>query len=556
MSSSVSAKFFEKKIGSQTPTRTNYVDEGLSSIIDFNEADNVFKIFGINLFPWQKEILRRSLLLDDKNNFKYFNVGLSVPRQNGKTEILVARMIIGMVLLNEDLQYSSYRASSANAIFSRVLDILENCDKSGRVFFRELPTRKTNNKIIVCKDPKTGKKIGSVRFSTRGGGTGRGESFKVMLFDEAQDLNSAENASYQNTLASFKNAQAYYFGTPPSFEVASSRGTTSGVADGKFFTNLREEALAGRSKNTLWSEWSVSKIVSKTLPEYWYTCNPSLNLDMGRGRGLTERFFEGSTGTDENFCVENLGFWSSQDRLSLINIGRWRDQAIEDFVVRERFVENCKIAVSVKSALDDSSIAVVLASRNSDNEIFVEVLSVFSMEQRWRDECYNIVKPFLSNGSCKKIVIDGSSAQQAFKEMLARDGRWRENGNKFSQGKVKMASSQDVVKACSGLVNGIIEKTIFHLDDENVDELIQDLGKRSFKTSGYGFLSISGKTEAFIAEAIALAAESTQVVREISMSDIYNNNNNNSNNRVKNNYISLGGNVRRLGGGNRDGLFN
>ena len=68
---------------------------------DTTKAELLFELleeYGMTFLPWQKLVLERWLAEDDEGRFVNLDCGLSVPRQNGKTEILVARIIYGIIL--------------------------------------------------------------------------------------------------------------------------------------------------------------------------------------------------------------------------------------------------------------------------------------------------------------------------------------------------------------------------------------------------------------------------------------------------------------------------
>ena len=67
---------------------------------DTTKAELLFELleeYGMTFLPWQKLVLRRWLAEDENGNFTNLDCGLSVARQNGKTEIIVARIIYGII---------------------------------------------------------------------------------------------------------------------------------------------------------------------------------------------------------------------------------------------------------------------------------------------------------------------------------------------------------------------------------------------------------------------------------------------------------------------------
>ena len=84
-----------KRYGNQNPRIDIYKDG------DIWLADKVIQLleyYGIKLLKWQKMVLYKWMAVeqDDDGNWKWVNpeAGLLVPRQNGKLELLIARIIL------------------------------------------------------------------------------------------------------------------------------------------------------------------------------------------------------------------------------------------------------------------------------------------------------------------------------------------------------------------------------------------------------------------------------------------------------------------------------
>lgn len=98
----------KRRRGNQKP-RLDYYING-----DIWLADKTIRLlehYGIKLLPWQKLVLYRWLAVveDEDGSWKWANpdCGLLVPRQNGKSELFIARIIGGMVFLGEALIYTA-----------------------------------------------------------------------------------------------------------------------------------------------------------------------------------------------------------------------------------------------------------------------------------------------------------------------------------------------------------------------------------------------------------------------------------------------------------------
>lgn len=488
--------------GSVKPSRSVYV-KGLPSFYDHSAVKVRLSQTGVNLLEWQEFVLSNALSIEN-GGLKYRNIGISVPRQNGKSEIIIARAIVGLIFLKDEMVYSSYREDSANDIFKRVLNALKNSPSSIKAYFPFLPSEKVKEKTITSIDPHTGKKLGHLRFITRKGGSGRGMSESLIFIDEAQDLTAGENAAITAATATFTNSQVWYFGTPEPAESGSSLGNT-GKGGSSMFGEVRRKILKNESKNSFWAEWGVQKMVPPTDVDAWYVSNPSLGYIFKQGRGITEEFLSSRMMDDASFAVEHLGFWSEQEKNSAIEITKWNDLVIEGEKLSA--FKGGKVSLAIKSDPDERFIEIVAAIRKTGTkEVFVEVMKVVSMDGAWESQVWDFITPYISSNSCKSIIIDGHLAKSQIKSMLIQNGKWRIGGNNFRQGKIQFAAPSDLSLACSLLLGSVNESNVFHSGQTNLDIAVADVQKRMFRSgSGYGFSSISGKTSASLVETAAMA---------------------------------------------------
>lgn len=500
-----------KRKGSQTPTKIVKAEEDLPSIYDNPVVKNRLAEMGVGLLEWQNFILRNALSF--KNGALYYkNVCLSVSRQNGKTQIIIARGFIGLIFLGEKMVYSSYREESANEIFYRFLDLIENAPLEIQKYFPFLPSRKSKEKIIRSVDPITGKVLGQIRFLTRKGGAGRGLSETVIFIDEAQNLTEGENDSLSGTIATFKSGQIYYFGTPPPVESSASLGTSSQKNEKySVFGKIRAKILNKEIKYSFWAEWGIEKMVPKTDRNAWYRTNPSLGFHFDAGKGLSEEYLASRVSDDISFAVEHLGFWSSQEKNAVIDATIWEDLKLSKDDILS--FKSGKVSLALKSNTTDSKLFAVAAIRKrGSKEIFVEVMKVFDLTLAWENELWDFLAGYVSSNKCSKIIIDGSAASAQIKNILIHNRKWIPSGNRYAQGKVSFAAPSDLSLACAQLVGSVKEKNIFHSGQKLLDSAVFDAGKRVFRSgSGFGFYSISLKTDAAVVEAVALAfAESSK----------------------------------------------
>lgn len=101
------------RYGSQKPRIDIYRDG------DIDLAERTIKLlehYGDRPFPWQRDTLYRWMAQNEDGSWANDNCGLSVARQNGKTWLLRARIIGGMIFLGENLVYTAHQGTTVDEI--------------------------------------------------------------------------------------------------------------------------------------------------------------------------------------------------------------------------------------------------------------------------------------------------------------------------------------------------------------------------------------------------------------------------------------------------------
>ena len=505
----------KRLIGRQTPTFEvkNAEEEGYSIldevIVGFLEACGLF------LFEWQKRILD-TWLTKGPDGWLYALLALSVPRRNGKSEVIVAYILVKTILYGERTAYTSYLNSSMMAVFKRIRDLINAPNKYGKFLrsFFDLPFKKGNvysgPGILTGKGGETiqTKEGGTCVFMTRGGGAGRGEGFDNLIFDEAQELDTKDVEILVPT-ADSSNLQIIYAGTPESI-----------ISTNNIFSTLREDIIRGDYANSVWSEWAVSKIERKYNKRAWYTANPSLGLiSTGRG-GLSEKTIQAKfILSDEQFAVEILGYWKKQNASAMIDISTWEYlEAKEPMPTASE-----KIAIGIRFSMDGNSYSISIASQDDNRKTFVETLSDGKTEgpvkdivgiagepvqyENWEHYIEDVVVPIIKSKKCVSVFVDGKPHIAELQILLAKHRLWDTAKQSSKQGKITFVRTQDIVAANSFFVDAVKKEEIEHSKDEVLDRAVQDAGRREIRgsTGGFGFLSNSGAVEMSILESTVLA---------------------------------------------------
>ena len=180
------------------------------------DAIKAVRVGGTILDPWQADILEDWLARTASKRWSCPTCGGSVPRQNGKTLLLQARMEAGMLLFNEQIIYTAHLQKTATETFEEMKDFFESPKIKKYVAQDGIKSALGREQIIL----KTGARV---KFLARTRSGGRGQHGDLLIFDEAQELDSTAQASFLPAISASLNPQTIYTGTPPD------PGSTGGV---------------------------------------------------------------------------------------------------------------------------------------------------------------------------------------------------------------------------------------------------------------------------------------------------------------------------------------
>ena len=274
---------------------------------DGPDAEALLAVVGLILDPWQSGVLCDWMGRDAAGRWAASSCGGSVPRQNGKTLVLQGRAIAGMVLLNENVVYTSHLQKTSTETFSEMRDIFEH--PKLKPYVKDIRNALGREEIIL----KSGARI---KFLARTRNGGRGQHGDLLIFDEAQELDETAQESFLPAISASRNPQTIYIGTPPGPDVT-----------GTVFRNFRERALQKSSRRIAWFEYSVQEIGDVKDPKRWAKTNPAL----GRRMLLSTIEGEAEQMAPDSFARERLGWWSPKptEHAEYILIGPLRQRRAE-----------------------------------------------------------------------------------------------------------------------------------------------------------------------------------------------------------------------------------
>lgn len=427
-----------KRKGNQNPTQSLILSTKRS---DYKEAIELYEKSKRKAQKWQKNLLKAILSKTSKGLWQHTKFGYSLPRRNGKNEVIVIRELFALKN-NEKVLHTAHRTTTSHSAWERLTSIL---DKNG-IPYNSL--RASGREMVEVSGG------GRVDFRTRSSKGGLGEGFDLLIIDEAQEYTDDQESALKYVVTDSKNPQTIFCGTPP-----------TPVSSGTVFTNLRNNALNQETKNTGWAEWSVLEQTNPRDIESWYLTNPSL------GTVFTERSVEDEIGTDEiDFNIQRLGLWIKYNQKSAISETDWGLLKVNKVPKLKG-----KLFAGIKYGADGTNVAMSIAVKTEDERIFVESIDC----QTVRNGNLWIIN-FLKNADVAEVVIDGQSGQKIlFDEILENKLR-----------KPILPTVKEVVVANSMWEQGIFQKTICHKDQPSLTKVATNCEKRFIGVSGgFGYKS-------------------------------------------------------------------
>jgi len=449
----------EKRIGSQEPT----IHIALPySVSDGQEAIDLYELTGRKALEWQKIIVKDILARNKNGLWAHIRYGYEVPRQNGKGEILAIRELYGLAI-GERILHTAHLVQTAHKAFERLQMMLDSLG----IGYKSIKAK--GQELIEITDG------GRVEFRTRTAKGGLGESYDLVIIDEAQEYQTEHETALQYVISASQNPQLIMTGTPP-----------TPVSSGTVFRDYRDDVIAGIKKESGWAEWSVAEMSDIHDRDLWYRVNPSLGIR------LSERTVEGEIGETDakkiDFNIQRLGLWIRENQQSVISKGDW-DRTLVDKLPDL----TGKMHVGIKYARTGESVSVAIAIKTKDGRIFTEVQNRI-MVRDGIDWIMNFLKK--TKSKTNKVVVDGANGQKIIEDAMKKQ-------------KLKgciLPRVADVIKANAMFEKLLYEGKICRMEQPSLTQVATNCQKRTIgNNGGFGYQAIYDNMDISLMDSMILA---------------------------------------------------
>lgn len=461
----------EPRMGRQTPTQSVVLPYEHTLGV---EAIDLYNTSGRTALEWQRLLVADIMATDENGLWVHQKFGYSVPRRNGKNEIVAMREFWGLVN-GEIICHTAHRTTTSSSAWKRLTKILTASGyvELGRKKKDEIPPEKS----FRCNKQHGLENIvltngGQIDFRTRTANGGLGEGFDLLIIDEAQEYTDDQEAALIYTVSDSKNPQTIFCGTPPT---ATSSGTV--------FVNMRASCLAGGAYDTGWAEWSIpAKTDDVYNTELWYETNPSM------GAHLDERKIRSEIKPKEliDFNIQRLGVWLTYNQKSEVSETEW--MALKAEVLPK---VKGRLFVGIKFGADGQNTSMSIALKAGD-KIFVEAIDCQSQRSGngW-------LISFLQDADVQAVVIDGKSGTELFLD-------------ECKEAKVKpkpmVVKTGEVCTASTMFIQALAKQAIVHMGQPSLTQSVCNCERRAIGTQGgYSFKSMREGVDVSLMESMVLA---------------------------------------------------
>lgn len=450
----------EKRIGRQEPTThvaLPYSDTG------GQEAVDLYELTGRTALKWQMILTSDILARNEDGQWTHSRYGYSVPRQNGKGEILAIRELYALAS-GERVIHTAHLVQTSHKAFERLCKLLDNLG----IDYRSIKAK--GQELIEIKYG------GRVEFRTRTATGALGESYDVLIVDEAQEYKIDQESALTYVISASQNPQTIMCGTPP-----------TPVSSGTVFRDFRDNVLAGELPDCGWAEWATGSMSDPNDRDLWYETNPSLGIR------IKERTVAAEIGKTEDktidFNIQRLGLWIRENQKSAILAEDWERTLITSIPKLKG-----RMNVGVKYQKDGDTVSVAIGIKTEDGRIFTEVVNRLKV----RDGIDWIIK-FLkkSKDRLNKVIIDGASGQQILADAMKAE---RIKGEVFP-------TVKQIVNAYALFEKNIFEAKLCRMEQPALTAVVTNCEKRRIGSSGgFGYQAMYADMDDSLLDAVVLAS--------------------------------------------------
>ncbi len=441
---------------------------------------DLFRNYGVKMYESQEYEMRIFLARNEDGSFAATTVCISKPRQNGKSFGVRFYAIYEAAIEGKKVLYTAHRGKTVRKMFKFMKAFI----KAHEDFQEVLEAGELGIYSAAGTEGIYFNNGGCIEFATRTAGGARGESYDIIIADEAQELTDDELEALEPTTFASESAdpQMIFLGTPPGPK-----------CPGTVFRNMHDRAHTGQTESIWWMEWAVEDIGDPFDAERWYETNPALGIRIKEKslRSAAEKM------SPDGFARECLGWWNpvhvSEIRPAL-DQRAWHQLAVS--TSPDPSAEGAKTCYGIKFSLDGQRGALAVCVRPKEGPVHVEIVFLRS--------CARGVKFYAGwlarrMSKASEVLIDGRSQSDALKQRLKEQG--------VPKSAYKTATPDELIAACATFSGAVDSGDLTHFRQPGLDASAACPQRKIGKSGGWAFDSAEDLDPIAI-EACALAYRS------------------------------------------------
>lgn len=397
---------------------------------------------GLGLDPWQADIARVTWAMTEDGQLASEVVGMSIPRQSGKTYLVAAMMLAYAVkTAGVTIVWTAHHGTVMMETFASLKSLVGEGSPAAP-YVRKIYSGAENRSILLANGSR-------IVMKAREYGALRGVAkVNVLVLDEAQILTESALSDMLPTQNVAEHPLTIMMGTPPKPR-----------DPGEVFTQQRNQALDAEKRGeplelATWIEFSADEDAETDDKQQWRKANPSyphrtpLRAVSKLRRALSE----------DHFRREALGIWDDRSTPAVIPPAVW--ETLKD----EASTPSAKLVLGVDVSPDREVASVSLAGVRTDELVHVELYEsrqgVAWLVDWIAARC--LVNPIAA------VVVDAKSPAASLIPALKR-----------AKVRVVTTNTDDMANACAEFYDACLDGELRHTGQVQLTRSLNSARKRS-----------------------------------------------------------------------------
>jgi phage terminase large subunit-like protein len=446
------------KTGSSTPRLSEYAraftfPTGITKTV-WTRVEAKGRELGLGFDWWQSQF--GTVCLGYDANGKYVatvgGIGMSIPRQVGKTYFVLAMLLI-LCILFPGLQvvWTAHHLRTSTKTFTTLRGLCRR--KKIAPHIRAMRAANGEQQVEFVNGSM-------IMFGARSQGFGRGfDEIDVEVFDEAQILDTKaleDMIAATNQARNPHGALVFFMGTPPREKDPS-----------EAFETRRNKALKGKSPKAIWLEIGADPKSDPNDQSQWPLMNPS--FPKRTPPESLERLRE-MLNDDDSWNREGRGIWDEDtEGTGAIDVAAWKTHA------GKLVAPVGAVVLAVDTSLDRKLTALLAVGGGADGIAQVRVVRS-AAGSMWAPPL--VVRVCREHPEVEAIVIDDKKSTEPLAKAIA--DALEEAGLSVE---IVRTSYSDMAEACSDTYDLIHEGTLRHAEDPELEAAVRSAVKNELEGS-------------------------------------------------------------------------